>query len=33
LFEPVVICLFGAVILLFVLAIYLPVFTVASQIR
>lgn len=29
-FEPVVICVFGAVVLTLVLAIYMPVFTVAS---
>lgn len=29
-FEPVVICLFGAVVLTLVLAIYMPVFTVAT---
>jgi len=33
LFEPIAICFFGAIILVIVLAIYLPVFTVASQIR
>lgn len=33
LFEPVVICVFGAVVLTLVLAIYLPVFTVATGAR
>ncbi len=33
LFEPVVICVFGAVVLVLVMAIYLPVFTVASHMR
>lgn len=33
LLEPVVICLFGSVILVLVLAIYMPVFTVASNVR
>jgi type IV pilus assembly protein PilC len=33
LFEPVAICVFGAIILVLVLAIYLPVFTMASNIR
>lgn len=33
LFEPVVICIFGAMILTLVLAIYMPVFTVASHVR
>lgn len=31
LFEPVIICIFGVVILVLVLAIYIPVFTVASH--
>ena len=33
LFEPVVIVLFGAVVLVLVLAIYVPVFSVASRMR
>ena len=33
LFEPVMITLFGAIILVIVLAIYVPVFTVSSQMR
>jgi type IV pilus assembly protein PilC len=32
LFEPLIICFFGAVVLLLVLAIYMPVFTVASKV-
>lgn len=32
-FEPVIIVVFGAVVLTFVMAIYLPVFTVASHVR
>lgn len=31
LLEPIVICTFGAIILLLVMAIYMPIFTVASQ--
>jgi type IV pilus assembly protein PilC len=31
LLEPIVICSFGAIILLLVLAIYMPIFTVAQQ--
>jgi type IV pilus assembly protein PilC len=33
LFEPMAICFFGAVILVLVLAIYIPVFTVASKMK
>ncbi len=33
LFEPIVICVFGAFILMLVLAIYLPIFTVSMQVR
>ncbi len=31
LFEPIIICVFGAIVLLLVLAVYMPVFTVASK--
>jgi type IV pilus assembly protein PilC len=33
LFEPIIIVVFGAIVLTFVMAIYLPVFTVASHMR
>jgi type IV pilus assembly protein PilC len=33
LFEPVIICVFGAIILVLVLAVYLPVFTVATHVK
>jgi type IV pilus assembly protein PilC len=33
LFEPVVICVFGAFVLVIVLAIYLPIFTVSSAVQ
>lgn len=33
LFEPIVICLFGGVVLLLVMAIYLPIFTVAQSVH
>ena len=33
LFEPVIICVFGAFVLVIVLAIYLPIFTVSSNVR
>ncbi len=33
LFEPIVICVFGAFILMLVLAIYLPIFTVSMHVR
>jgi type II secretory pathway component PulF len=33
LFEPVIICVFGAFVLILVLAIYLPIFTVSSNVR
>jgi type IV pilus assembly protein PilC len=33
LFEPIMITAFGAIILIIVLAIYVPVFTVSSQMR
>ena len=33
LFEPLAIVLFGAVILVLVLAIYLPIFTMATRVR
>mgnify|MGYP001017649264 CR=1 FL=1 len=32
-FEPVVICLFGGVVLVLVLAIYLPIFTVSQGVK
>ncbi|MEI6971105.1 MAG: type II secretion system F family protein [bacterium] len=32
LFEPIIICVFGTLILTLVLAIYMPVFTVASSV-
>jgi len=33
LFEPVVICVFGGVVLVLVMAIYLPIFTVAQSVH
>jgi type II secretory pathway component PulF len=33
LFEPLVICVFGGFVLMLVLAIYLPVFTVSTHVR
>lgn len=33
LFEPIVICLFGAVVLVLVMAIYLPIFTVSQGVK
>jgi type IV pilus assembly protein PilC len=33
LFEPVIICVFGAFVLIIVLAIYMPIFTVSSSVR
>ncbi len=33
LFEPIVICLFGGVVLVLVMAIYLPIFTVSQSVR
>ena len=33
LFEPLIICVFGGFVLVIVLAIYLPIFTVSSQVR
>ena len=33
LFEPVIICVFGAFILILVLAIYLPIFTVSTTMQ
>ena len=33
LFEPVIICVFGAFVLIIVLAIYMPIFTVSSAVR
>mgnify|MGYP000406659555 CR=1 FL=1 len=33
LFEPVIICVFGAFVLVIVLAIYMPIFTVSSSVR
>jgi type IV pilus assembly protein PilC len=33
LFEPVIICVFGAIILVLVMAVYLPVFTVATHVK
>ena len=33
LFEPIIICLFGIIILVLILAIYMPIFTIGSDIR
>ncbi len=33
LFEPIIICLFGGVVLVLVMAIYLPIFTVSQQVH
>ena len=33
LFEPVIICVFGGFVLVLVLAIYLPIFTVSMSVR
>jgi type II secretory pathway component PulF len=33
LFEPFIICVFGAIILVLVMAVYLPVFTVATHVK
>jgi type IV pilus assembly protein PilC len=33
LLEPIVICIFGAVVMVLILAIYMPVFTIGSNVR